>query len=819
MSSTGNGLVESGSSTSLHSNNSSSDLVSQNSLRSGSSSLASSTSQLSLQPPGASSNVSPSRMSHGRSSSSTMSPIAASDVKAIASQPRPTIPTLRYDNEKDQRRYFIVTELLTTERTYVSGLEDGVLKYFRPLLAAAQNKSPQHIEDVKSVFSVMEHLVPLNQNLMLSLEERILNWSPTTQRIGDIFVKVAPFLKMYTTYSNNYDTALNVLARLSHEPFFTAEPGFTNRVVESILITPIQRIPRYSLLLSDLLSNTNEDHADYGDIAKSLAVIKDVADHVNKGVGLYKNVARLTEAGLAHLLAPHRSLIRDSNITVVKTNSEKKSKKHLWHLILFSDVIVFINQALDENLLPKKDKKGIRALKIIETKEKERKEIVFPLYLVWLDDPGLRTGFDLLGPNQRMNLYFATADERDEWWHLLEIQVRQTLEKTEQLQSGLTSPATQQLQRKGRHVFTDYDEYDGQWDNGRIHGKGRMTCLGATYEGVFDGKYEVGSGTITYPTGMRFSGEWKAGKPTANGTMEYSTGEVYVGEFKDGKRSGKGTLTYKNGSVLECEWKADMAHGSGNLNLVATNVTYTGAFAEGKFCGAGTLVNAKTGAKYEGAFKDNWRHGKGKMTHADGACYDGDWKDDRQHGSGKWTAADGSYYEGDWKADVKDGKGHMRWPCGDEFGGSWLQGRPHGTGVFTYKSSALFSRYEGEVHTGKRHGKGTATYTSGAKYEGDWAEDLPQGNGKMTLPNGITIEGKWNSGVADQKCIVSSKGTPLVPVPGNPPGTAPHANAINAAIANAIAQLVEAPFPVLTEVPLIPTFDTAITLAFTNTNH
>lgn len=730
-------------------------------------------------------------------------PMTTSDMKVVASTTRPTIPALRYDDERDQRRYFIVTELLTTERTYVAGLEEGVTKYYRPLLAAAQAKSPQHVDDIKAVFSVIEHLVPLNQNLMLSLEERILAWT-TGQRIGDTFVKVAPFLKMYTTYSNNYDTAIQVLSRISHEPFFATEPAMSNRAIESILITPIQRIPRYSLLLSDLLKNTKEDHVDYSDIAKSLAVIKDVADHVNKGVGIYKNVARLTEASLAHLLAPHRSLIRDGNITVVKTNAEKKSKKHSWHIILFSDVLVFINIALDENLLPKKDKKGIRLKSLMDTKEKVRKEIIFPLYLVWLDDPGLRTGFDLIGPNQRMNLYFSSSEERDEWWALLENQVKQILDKTEQLQDGQAScPAATQLQRRGKHSFTDNDVYDGQWDRGRIHGKGRMACLGASYDGVFDSGYEAGSGTISYPSGMKFTGDWKGGKPTGSGTMEYPTGEVYTGEFKDGKRSGKGVLKYKDGSVLDTEWRSDLAHGIGTLSLVAARVTYAGGFVDGKFSGAGVMTNEKSGIKYDGQFKDNWRHGRGKMIFADKSTYDGEWKDDRQHGTGKWSSADGSSYEGEWKNDAKEGKGHMRWPCGDEYTGSWAQGRPHGNGAFSYKSSSVIIRYDGDVQNGKRHGRGIANYASGAKYEGDWSDDAQHGNGKMTQSNGVTIDGKWNAGVADQRCVVSVKGVPLVPA------------ITTAAAAAAGTQQTESLFPIHTEVPLIPTFDTSFILGFT----
>ena len=38
--------------------------------------------------------------------------------------------------------------------------------------------------------------------------------APQHQRIGDIMVKNAPFLKMYTEYVKNFDTAMNTINTL-----------------------------------------------------------------------------------------------------------------------------------------------------------------------------------------------------------------------------------------------------------------------------------------------------------------------------------------------------------------------------------------------------------------------------------------------------------------------------------------------------------------------------------------------------------------------------------------------------------------------------
>jgi hypothetical protein len=52
----------------------------------------------------------------------------------------------------------------------------------------------------------------------------------------------------------------------------------------SFLIMPVQRIPRYALLLRDLLKNTWEDHPDYENIQKALKLIESIGMDVNLGM-------------------------------------------------------------------------------------------------------------------------------------------------------------------------------------------------------------------------------------------------------------------------------------------------------------------------------------------------------------------------------------------------------------------------------------------------------------------------------------------------------------------------------------------------------
>ena len=60
-----------------------------------------------------------------------------------------------------------------------------------------------------------------------------------------------------------------------------------------------------------------------------------------------------------------------------------------------------------------------------------------------------------------------------------------------------------------------------------------------------------GQGTMTYPDGAKYVGEWKDGELTGQGTFTYFDGSVYVGEFKDHFFHGQGILTEPNGETFK----------------------------------------------------------------------------------------------------------------------------------------------------------------------------------------------------------------------------------------------------------------------------
>lgn len=57
--------------------------------------------------------------------------------------------------------------------------------------------------------------------------------------------------------------------------------------LQSFLVKPVQRLPKYVLLFKDLLKNTDEDHPDYKNIKYALDYFLKINEENNKNMDKY----------------------------------------------------------------------------------------------------------------------------------------------------------------------------------------------------------------------------------------------------------------------------------------------------------------------------------------------------------------------------------------------------------------------------------------------------------------------------------------------------------------------------------------------------
>jgi hypothetical protein len=172
--------------------------------------------------------------------------------------------TARRKYKKMQRRKRITAEMLSTEQSYVSNLRTVLELFSNPLKAAAQSTPTQilSLEQIKVLFGPLEPVFQINSEFCVCLENAMKHWH-VDQKIGDMFIKAADSFKfVYVPYVLNYGEVCVILEKIRKKnnkfrDFLEAakEDGRSKGLdIASFLIQPVQRLPRYELLLKDLIS-------------------------------------------------------------------------------------------------------------------------------------------------------------------------------------------------------------------------------------------------------------------------------------------------------------------------------------------------------------------------------------------------------------------------------------------------------------------------------------------------------------------------------------------------------------------------------------
>eukprot|EP01103_Thecamoeba_quadrilineata_P007259 TRINITY_DN1707_c0_g2_i2.p1 TRINITY_DN1707_c0_g2~~TRINITY_DN1707_c0_g2_i2.p1 ORF type:complete len:565 (+),score=92.42 TRINITY_DN1707_c0_g2_i2:40-1734(+) len=179
-------------------------------------------------------------------------------------------------------------EILATERTYLKTLTQ-IIQIFLKELPSKVLSSKDH----KKIFS--PYLVTIlkgNTRFLKELESRLSKWTPYVA-IADTFYNLTEHLKVYNDYVIGfYDSITTFCSCLEHNALFNAfikktyetlrGDGIFIGELPALLITPIQRIPRYRLLLEELNKYTPDDHPDKSNGLKALKSISEVATSMNE---------------------------------------------------------------------------------------------------------------------------------------------------------------------------------------------------------------------------------------------------------------------------------------------------------------------------------------------------------------------------------------------------------------------------------------------------------------------------------------------------------------------------------------------------------
>ncbi|CAB3403312.1 unnamed protein product [Caenorhabditis bovis] len=233
-------------------------------------------------------------------------------------------------------RHLAARELLDTEASFVEGLEHLVTKYMRPL---RQPLECTLIEAtlVDKIFYRVPEILAHHQVLLAALSQRLEHWHKDAI-IGDVLLahfSKQSMIETFIAFVDNFKYAKAAIAQARQKHAFEKYYSRCCRDhpkkidLDALLISPIQRVPRYELIVKQMLKHTPVEHDDRERLLRAQRHIHCLAVAINQhkeGNEQMEQRLREIEAivdGLDDLVSADRTLLRHDMVTLKDTRRER----------------------------------------------------------------------------------------------------------------------------------------------------------------------------------------------------------------------------------------------------------------------------------------------------------------------------------------------------------------------------------------------------------------------------------------------------------------------------------------------------------------
>ncbi|KAJ2450144.1 hypothetical protein GGF42_004566, partial [Coemansia sp. RSA 2424] len=274
---------------------------------------------------------------------------------------------LRTRAEMDEKRSNVIAELIATERSYVEKMRALIDVYAVPLRSAARSANNALIPayDAHVVFGNIERVSEVNERFLGDLEAWHRGEMDPSETIGSLCRDHFVDFHVYKRYINGYQHALAMSRELeAKNPLYAAfllrareREECRKLAIGDLLIMPVQRIPRYTLLLTDLIKLIPEDDPDVARIQLALERVNEIGqladNQVAESVAELHHIHTTVEGCPPNLISASREFIGaiDASEIDLATGAPKKPMC----LLVFSDLVMIV-----ERFWPPRDHGGIR---------------------------------------------------------------------------------------------------------------------------------------------------------------------------------------------------------------------------------------------------------------------------------------------------------------------------------------------------------------------------------------------------------------------------------------------------------------------------
>ncbi|EQC40892.1 hypothetical protein SDRG_01957 [Saprolegnia diclina VS20] len=316
---------------------------------------------------------------------------------------------------RDMKRQRVIEEICATEASYVSNLKVLVSAFVTPMEVAGNTMLAN--PTVAVFFQSLKQILTVNAQLLTEVG----GLPSSADSIGALFCRYAPLFRCYADYAKNFDEVAQLL-RPHRSPKFAAfvqqcqlQSGSMQNF-ESLLITPVQRVPRYKLLLERIAGLTGEGHPDHASLLQAVVAVGDAAQLINETVRQKENMEHVLRVqaqfvGQLSLFTLDRRLVCAGVLVKISTKRDEKVMLHLFNdLLLYSDILPAETYHCRRSVALASSACGIDAT---------LPESYLPLFSV--DRPHLQRdcGFKINSAEKSFVLFAASVDEKNRWVQLI----------------------------------------------------------------------------------------------------------------------------------------------------------------------------------------------------------------------------------------------------------------------------------------------------------------------------------------------------------------------------------------------------------------
>ncbi|KAI9258531.1 hypothetical protein BY458DRAFT_279964 [Sporodiniella umbellata] len=259
-------------------------------------------------------------------------------------------PPVAVDNfeRDDDKRAFRIQEFIKTEQSYIKTL-NALLKY-----AVNPLKSVMHRKDcILNAFKCTK--IFLNVDQITSANQKFLNDLLDEDSFGATCQKHMKNFECYRKYLLEQGEAQKLHTKEyksnpAYKRFLSKareHPDFKKRRLEDILVEPVQRISRYSMMLRDILQLTPKDHPDYPGLksacekSRTIATLDD--DDPTKAATMLLSLYQAIRESPCSLINQNRSFV--AHLDAMEIHGVTNKPTRAVTLFLFTDKILVASRS------------------------------------------------------------------------------------------------------------------------------------------------------------------------------------------------------------------------------------------------------------------------------------------------------------------------------------------------------------------------------------------------------------------------------------------------------------------------------------------